>query len=440
MNGAPVQLTSLHLTNAYHPTSGGIRTFYRAALAGAEARGRQMHLVVPGEHDGEERVGRNGWIHHVAAPPAPGFDRRYRLLAPRHYVRSDAPVRRLLATIRPDVVEICDKYTLPHAAWLLRRAGPRRPTLVALSCERMDDNVAAYLTGAALMRQGVAIYMRHAYVPPFDAHLANSAYTADELRSAGAAKTAIHLCGMGVDADAFVAATFDASLRARLLTTAGGTAQSMLLLYAGRVSPEKHLGLLIEAVTTLSDRRPDVRLAIVGDGPAVPRLRDLATSCYPGRVAFLPHVADRRALAQHYAAADVFVHPNPREPFGIGPLEAMAAGTPVVVPRAGGVLAYADDGNAWLADPGATGLARAIGAALAAGRRDRRIERARQTARDHEWAGAIDRYFDALGRVHTARLVAQRPGGAIGSRQPPADSSPVALTRSRAHATTPGQS
>ena len=35
-------------------------------------------------------------------------------------------------------------------------------------------------------------------------------------------------------------------------------------------------------------------------------------------------------LAAVYASADVFVHTNDREPFGIAPLEAMAAGVPVV--------------------------------------------------------------------------------------------------------------
>ena len=63
------------------------------------------------------------------------------------------------------------------------------------------------------------------------------------------------------------------------------------------------------------------------------------------------NVRDRAELAKYYASADVFVHPNPREPFGIGPLEAMASRVPVVSPSAGGVLSYANPTNAWLAEP-----------------------------------------------------------------------------------------
>ena len=70
---------------------------------------------------------------------------------------------------------------------------------------------------------------------------------------------------------------------------------------------------------------------------------------------FCGHV-DARALARLYASCDVFVHPNPREPFGIGPLEAMASGVPLVLPAAGGVLSYANADNAWLARADGPGL------------------------------------------------------------------------------------
>jgi alpha-1,6-mannosyltransferase len=406
---APVPVT-LHLTNAYHATSGGIRTFYRALLSGADDRGRVMHLVVPSDRDATETVGARGWIHHLAARPAPGFDRRYRLLRPRHYDGPHSPVRTTIARVRPNLVEISDKYSLAPLAWRLRQTNSERPTLVGFSAERMDDNVAAWLSGSSLARRATHRYMRHVYVPPFDAHVANSAYTAGELSDAGA--RALHVCGMGVDVPTFASATFDPALRASLVEAAGGGTSSRLLLYAGRVSPEKHLDLVIDAVAMLGVRATtdlDPRLVVLGDGPALDALRVRAARRCPGRVAFLPHLVDRRSLAQHYAAADVFVHPNPREPFGIGPLEAMAAGVPVVVPRAGGVLAYATDENAWLAAPDARGLADAVVLALRGGRDDARIHHARQTAAAHAWPLVVDRYFRVIDAVHAARQEARAP-------------------------------
>ena len=73
---------------------------------------------------------------------------------------------------------------------------------------------------------------------------------------------------------------------------------------------------------------------------------------------------DKEKLADYYANADVFLHPNPREPFGNVVLEAMASGVPIVVPDAGGVLSYADEKNAWLAAANAESFAAAISEAV----------------------------------------------------------------------------
>ena len=240
-------------------------------------------------------------------------------------------------------------------------------------------------------------------------HVANSVYTAGELRD-HAGLDDVEVCPPGVDARLFAAARPDPSLRAALLASAGGGASTRLAFYAGRLSPEKNLPLLVQAVAELARRwetapasTPDVRLVVAGEGPQSAALEALAARTAPGRVRFIGHVGDRRALAAHYATADVFVHPNPREPFGIGPLEAMAAGVPVVVPNAGGVLSYADDRNAWLAPSEPVAFAQAI-ADASAGRASARVACAVATAHAHAWPVVAGRYFDLLDRRHAARL------------------------------------
>lgn len=406
---APV---TLHLTNAYHQTSGGIRTFYHALLQSASAQRRAMHLVVPAAAERTEALDRWTTIHHVRAARSPLFDRRYRLLRPDHYWSRRTAVGRILSSVRPDIVEVCDKYTL-SAAGRLARSGwywdGYRPTVVGLSCERMDDNVAAYMPGGRWFVKAAHTYLRVVYAPGFDAHVANSRYTADELLS-GAGVAAVDVRSMGVDVELFAGAVPDAALRARLLIDAGGTEQSALVLYAGRVSPEKHIDPLVHAIGRAAvaswDGR-DVRLLIVGDGPSALSLRRLADRVAPGHVHFVGSLTDRAALAAVYASADVFVHTNGREPFGIAPLEAMAAGVPVVVPAAGGVLSYAHDGNAWLVPPTAEGFASGIRAALAA-HDTARVAMARATARQHAWPLMARRYFETLDALHRRRLAAER--------------------------------
>ena len=94
----------------------------------------------------------------------------------------------------------------------------------------------------------------------------------------------------------------------------------------------------------------------------------------------------------------MFVHPNPREPFGIGPLEAMSSGVPVVMPAAGGVLEYGSCRNSWLAEPTAAAFADAVRAARLGDRG--RIAAARETAQRFRWREVTRRYFDLYDDIY----------------------------------------
>jgi len=407
-------IKTLHLTNAYHATSGGIRTFYRALLTRANEEQRPFRLVVPGATDSVEDIGAWARIYTVRARSSPVFDARYRLLLPPSYLARDGQLRRILEDEQPDLIEICDKYSLFYLAALLRRQwlpAIKRPTLVGLSCERMDDNVSAYLSRGRAARAFSRAYIRHLYGPPFDAHVANSEYTAAELRRSLSDRSPdfIQVCPMGVDFGAFGPVHRDRQLRRRLLIEAGGTGDSVLLFYAGRLSPEKNPGLLVDMLqhlqrTTEWDAR-DYRLVVAGDGPMAETLIRDASSRARHRVLWLGAIRDRTELAKYYASADVFVHPNPREPFGIGPLEAMASRVPVVLPSAGGVLSYANPTNAWLAEPQGESFAHAVRSVMARPS-PARVAAATETARQLDWSQVASRFFKVYDDLHRRRLQA----------------------------------
>lgn len=76
-----MRLKTLHLTNSWHSSSGGIATFYRALATAANERGHEIRIVVPGETDGVEQTGEFSKIYQVKAPRAP-FNREYRVIYP----------------------------------------------------------------------------------------------------------------------------------------------------------------------------------------------------------------------------------------------------------------------------------------------------------------------------------------------------------------------
>lgn len=406
-------IKTLHITNSYHPASGGIRTFYTALLEAANRHRRPVRLVVPAAETSVEEVGTFGRIYRVAAPRVPVLDSRYRWMLPHTYAwRYDSPLRRIFANERPDLVEVCDKFWLLYLSGVLRRgwiSGVPVPAIVGLTCERLDGNMRAYVSGGWVAQSICEWYMQWCYVPRFDFHIAASDYIAAEVRRLlpGRLHDRMYVCPMGVDYEAFSCAPSARGLRQSLLQRFGLGADDekamRLLLYAGRLSKEKNLSLLPRVLARLaSDSRNDYWLVIAGDGPFEHELRASLDASAPGRALLLGH-CDRRELIALFHAADVFVHPNPHEPFGIAPLEAMAAGLPLVAPTSGGVLTYADQENAWLAESTAEAFAEAVRNIYADETITRRkVDKARATAADFAWPRVTASYFRLYDQFHAA--------------------------------------
>jgi alpha-1,6-mannosyltransferase len=400
-------IKTLHFTNAFHAHSGGISTFYMALLHEADRQEREMRLVVPGEEDREEQVGRYGKIYFLRAHTAP-LNSDYRCINPIQYLDPVDALRRILRMERPDVIEICDKYNLHFLSGMIRENLLKdldfRPVMVGLSCERMDENVAAYLGDSALHRLFCRWYMHWLYFPFFDHHAAVSEHAAAELVAASSChrvRRGIWIRPMGVDTARFSPARRTVAMRKYLLQHCRANQASILLLYAGRLAPEKNLPLLIEMMQRLLEDNIDYRLLLVGDGIERERLELLAQKLAPGRIFFLEHITDRERLAEIYASCDLFVHPNPREPFGIAPLEAMASGLPLIAANSGGITSFADDSNAWLANPDGPAFAAAVRNAMADEKtRNRKVEAALVTATDNCWDSAACAYFTLYDAIY----------------------------------------
>jgi glycosyltransferase involved in cell wall biosynthesis len=112
-----------------------------------------------------------------------------------------------------------------------------------------------------------------------------------------------------------------------------GTAEPVVL-YAGRHIPEKRVPVLVPALAVVRQQAPELRGAILGDGPERPTvLRAIATHgledavCAPGFVS-----ADE--LERTLRRALCLVLPSRREGYGVIVVEAAAAGTPSIVARA----------------------------------------------------------------------------------------------------------
>jgi phosphatidylinositol alpha 1,6-mannosyltransferase len=149
-----------------------------------------------------------------------------------------------------------------------------------------------------------------------------------------------------------------------------------------------------------SDDSKDYRLLVAGDGPQAEWLKKQSATAAKGKIVLLGHL-DKETLSAYYANADVFVHPNPREPFGIAPLEAMASGVPTVAPNSGGILSYATNENAWLVEPNAEAFAATVREVINEPTKTAaKVERALETARANTREISTDRLFQTYDRIY----------------------------------------
>ena len=120
-----------------------------------------------------------------------------------------------------------------------------------------------------------------------------------------------------------------------------------VLVFAGRLGPQKALGVALEAVAAV----PDVTLVVAGDGPDRAALEARATELgLEGRSRFLGSVS-REQVLRLFGAADASVLSSAWENFPHTVVEALAVGCPVIATAVGGVPEVVRDGENGLLVP-----------------------------------------------------------------------------------------
>jgi colanic acid/amylovoran biosynthesis glycosyltransferase len=132
-----------------------------------------------------------------------------------------------------------------------------------------------------------------------------------------------------------------------------------------RLSPQKGLHILVEAVARIAPERPDLKVVIVGDGPLRASLEGQAAALgVTGNIVFAG-VASGDAVRQHLLDARAFVLPSFAEGLPVVLMEALALRRPVITTWVAGIPELVDARVGWLVPPGdVAALADAIGVAL----------------------------------------------------------------------------
>ncbi len=231
-----------------------------------------------------------------------------------------------------------------------------------------------------------------------DGCVAVSRFTREGLiESFGVSPFKIELISNGVDLGRFRKRARRADLALR-----HGLDGKRVLLTVGRLYARKGVDRVIQSLPRVLQAIPDLHYVVVGDGPYLPVLEDLARELgISDRISFAGAVSDTD-LVDYYGIADAFIMANREMPdgdtegFGLVFLEANACGLPVVAGKAGGsVDAVTHDLNGLLVDgEDPASIAAAIESLfLDDARRARLIAGGTEVANRSGWEQRVDQFL-----------------------------------------------
>jgi len=167
------------------------------------------------------------------------------------------------------------------------------------------------------------------------------------------------------------------------------------VIFAGRLVDFKHIDVLLEAISRIKHTMPDIKLAIVGDGPKRAELEQLSRRLgLEDNVGFIGFKPNHGSVIELMKSSKVLVLPSTREGFGIVAIEANAAGLPVITTTAPANAAnrLIDGSNGVAVELNPSALAAAIETSLH-GRYDRQY--CIESARRYDWS-VIAQKFEVL--------------------------------------------
>jgi glycosyltransferase involved in cell wall biosynthesis len=113
-----------------------------------------------------------------------------------------------------------------------------------------------------------------------------------------------------------------------------------LLLYSGRIAPEKNIPFLLQAFDAIRQQEPETWLVLVGGGPKMKEYQQIA-----GKQVVFTGQCQPEKLLDYYFAADIFVYSSVTETQGLVLTEAKACGLPVVAVFGGGLADVINNGQ-----------------------------------------------------------------------------------------------
>lgn len=312
------------MTDVYKPYVSGITNYISLNKLYLEQAGHEVFIFTFGDieyQDDDTNV--------IRSPGLPLVDTGYFL-----NFRYSRKAKALLQTM--DLVHVHHPFLSGRLA--LNYCRPLHIPVVFTNHTRYDLYAEAYMP---LLPEEISASLLRSYLPPFctavDLVVSPSSGMADVLRKLGVT-CPIEVVPNGVELERFQQECEDCR------PDYGFSPKDLLLIYSGRLGPEKNLDFLLQSFAGVAEAVEKVHLLIVGNGPEEDNLKKLAAEIgIANQVHFFGMVAYER-MPLYLAMSDVFVTASVTEVHPLSVIEAMASGLPALGIHSVGVSDTIEDG------------------------------------------------------------------------------------------------
>ncbi|MEO1766909.1 glycosyltransferase [Thiobacter aerophilum] len=252
----PHRLHLAWVTETYPPEINGVAMTVGRLVDGLRRRGHGVQLIRPRQHPADVPSDTQS-LEEVLTPglPLPRYD-ELRIGLP-----AGTRLKRLWRARRPDLVHITTEGPLGWSALKAARA----LGVPVTSSFHTNFHIYSRHYGFGWLKRPIEAYLRHFHNRTALTLVPTKAMRR-ELSQLGFRR--LNVLARGVDTQLFTPQRRSDALRASW----GARPDTPVVLYVGRLAPEKNLPLLLAAYDALRARRPDARLVLVGDGPLRPAL------------------------------------------------------------------------------------------------------------------------------------------------------------------------
>jgi len=314
------------MADRYKPHFSGVTNYISVNKEALEKKGHEVYVFTTGEGDpgaDEPNV--------IRSPGLPLVDTGFYFA-----FQYSSQARALLQTM--DVVHVHHPFQAGRLA--LRYCRPHNIPIVFTNHTRYDLYIQAYLP---ILPEELGLTFLQSYLPSFcrsiDLVISPSEGMKTVLEKIGV-DSPIVVVPNGVDLSHFRGE--HSPLRREMF---GFHDQDVVLVYAGRLAPEKNLPFLIRAFAGLNQAFPDTKLLLLGSGPEKENLEKLTLELGVGKAVCFPGLIPYERLPEYLVMCDAFVTASVTEVHPLSVIEAMAVGLPVLGIRSPGVSDTVEDDN-----------------------------------------------------------------------------------------------